>query len=108
MNEKPITKHTPGPWKVSQRDAEGNLTTPAIFANGVIVAVVSELPGGYEANANLIAAAPELLEALKALVKSNEEHNEAVSEVIGKPTGWHDGYLNDARDAILKAEGGAE
>ena len=58
-----------------------------------------------EANARLIAAAPELLEALKELVRCNEEWNDSVAQVITSPPTWNDSYLNAARAAIKKAEG---
>lgn len=58
-----------------------------------------------ERNNQLRDAAPELLEALKGLVKLNEEWNEAVEGVIGRPPNWTDGYLDAARTAIAKAEG---
>lgn len=41
-----------------------------------------------------------LLHALKGLVKINEQHNEAISEIIGHPVGWKDTYLDEARTAI--------
>ena len=65
-----MSKHTPGPWKVSLTDD----TTVIAPDNSVI----AEIDGDYnqpdlwpimEANARLIAAAPELLEALKDCIK---------------------------------------
>ena len=44
-----------------------------------------------------------LAAALKELVRINEEHNEAVSVVIGKPLGWKDAYLDEARAALREA-----
>ncbi|MDM7481605.1 MAG: hypothetical protein P3W96_006260 [Halomonas sp.] len=41
-----------------------------------------------------------LAEALEDLVKTNEQWNEAVSKVVGRPAGWHDGYLARAREAL--------
>ena len=49
--------------------------------------------------------AAELLEALEALVRANEEWNAAVEKVIGRPPTWTDGYLDAARAAIAKAKG---
>lgn len=46
-----------------------------------------------------------MLAALRELVRINEEHDAAMAEIIGKPLGWKDDYLNAARDAIAKAEG---
>ena len=65
-------KHTPGPWvvKVSkEEDADWALKWPTIVAeNGYMVVGTEGLYGDKKtdiANAHLIAAAPELLEALK-------------------------------------------
>ena len=41
-----------------------------------------------------------LREALAGLVKINELHNQAVVAVTGKPGGWNDDYLNEARAAL--------
>lgn len=41
-----------------------------------------------------------LLQALKGLVKINEQHNDAISDIIGHPIGWKDTYLDEARTAI--------
>lgn len=98
-------KHTPGPWK---RDKYGALV--AINGEPVILRGTTTLCSGSddrmmeaEANTDLAAAAPEFLEALSELVKSNEDHNARVAAIFGKPTGWHDGYLDKARAAIAKA-----
>ena len=62
------TKHTPGPWEVGPVD---DTVVTHVGADGVRL-VVAEIDGDYnqpetwpimEANARLIAAAPELLEA---------------------------------------------
>lgn len=44
-------------------------------------------------------------EALAGLVKINELHNQAVVAVTGKPGGWNDDYLNEARAALSTANG---
>ena len=51
--------HTPGPWKVQEFSAQTYMIST--FQNGLIA---QHVPG--EANARLIAAAPELYEALEA------------------------------------------
>ena len=60
------TKHTPGQWETLDN---------SIIAGAICIAVIED-DGGYEApadqrlaNARLIAAAPELLEALEAILK---------------------------------------
>jgi hypothetical protein len=64
---KPHT-HTPGPWIIKR------IHTPPVFDRGVLaiqpdIAVLQcpELDTASEANARLIAAAPEMLEALEAM-----------------------------------------
>lgn len=57
------------------------------------------------ANARLIAAAPDLLAALRGLVKVNEAHKESIAKIVGKPLNWKYDYLNAARAAIAAATG---
>lgn len=98
MKTKEIVKHTPGPWKLVWREP------PVVENSGWVVkqdddiqfpiAIVTQTIGGtkspQEANARLIASAPELLEATKILCKGN---NYLVQE-----------YWDDLRKAIAKAE----
>lgn len=101
------TKHTPGPWQV-------NGSWLNIETGNRHTAVESVLPGGFgmvaslehsftreseEANARLIAAAPELLEALKELVNDGECY--CADNVASKETCRH----CKARAAIAKAQG---
>ena len=95
-----ITNHTPGPWAVSPQN---NI----ISRNGT-VAKTEQMPGNYEseqkANANLLAAAPDLLSALIALEKASRE--------VLDTSATHDGLENckillEARVAIQKAKGEA-
>lgn len=60
-----MSAHTPGPWIYAGRLGFGHLIDP-----NIAVAYVGETSGradAGEANANLIAAAPEMLEALTAV-----------------------------------------
>ncbi|VEF98829.1 hypothetical protein [Pseudomonas aeruginosa] len=86
-------KHTPGPWEIERysdgliqivgdvrivSDDEENVTT-----------VVEAVARGDEANARLISAAPELLEALVALVECEQTTPalwEAARSAIAKAT----------------------
>ena len=66
-----IARHTPGPWEISgDRDDSDGLSVIQQSTGGIICLVESTL--GYatadEANAWLIAAAPELLEAAKTFL----------------------------------------
>ena len=102
-----MSKHTPGPWAVG-RTVYPNI---AILCKGNIVAEVRTYGVGMitegetapwhnaEANARLIAAAPELLEALRELLDQLEG--------IGIPewAGAEGLSLEQATAAVYKAEG---
>lgn len=94
-------KYTPGPWRISESDtfepciANVNVgrpkesTTVAILAEGMFKA----FPVEGDANARLIAAVPEMYEALKAMISFYESENDDNSVI------WN------ARQVIAKAEG---
>jgi hypothetical protein len=91
--------HTPGPWTASEpSELDGKCS---VYANGPI-AYLGDNGAGIEnvqANANLMAAAPELLAALEALLEhESEDLDVPVSEMIG-------GVWGIARNAINKAKG---
>jgi len=86
-------QHTPGPWAASPYM---NITS----RNGT-VAKTEQMPGNDEAerkaNAHLIAAAPDLLSALREMMsvfQDHEQYDEESAEVV-----------SIARAAIAKAEG---
>ncbi|MEB0078069.1 hypothetical protein QN386_17910 [Pseudomonas sp. CCI3.2] len=105
----PEIKHTPGPWAIG--DYEGPCecsdlvyAAPRPHGQNPICSLTGYFPREQRmANSKLIAASPELLEALQALVKINVEHNEAMMKIIGRPTQWNDSYLDLARAVIAKA-----
>ena len=87
-------KHTPGPWKIDYGyNRSINFIGPCVpdqYAGSSWLRVT-------EANARLIAAAPELLDALKGML-----------EVFGDEFGMgNSSVCDDARAAIAKVEGGA-
>lgn len=104
-----MSKHTPGPWFV---DADGKIwrrDPRELYENGGGVAgdhPVATVHRGWsrwedgfpaQANARLIAGAPDLLRALVAL-------SDAADDVgHGYNTSWMDGYIDAARAAIAKA-----
>ena len=95
-----MNKHTPGPWTVN---IPNNRETAIRGIHGGDYVIADILNDGYEddeqeANARLIAASPDMLEALRRVANLNENAGE-----IG------DGMLRtivaEARAAIAKAEG---
>lgn len=100
-----MSAHTPGPWKIITLEGvdghlflchdDGTENIPPLVAK-----VYDHQHADAEANARLIAAAPELLEALRELLDQLEG--------IGIPewAGAEGLYLGQAAAAIAKAEGG--
>lgn len=99
-----IVRHSPGPWVV----VEHSWSDTSIFSSRNHVALLSianqateenqdELECGMAANARLIAAAPELLAALKACAAV------CAGETLNKRSIVF--ALEQARAAIIKAEG---
>lgn len=86
-------EHTPGPWTTEGRYI-------LYGEKNDWLATVERFHGEYEAesqaNARLIAAAPELLEALKGILEIGKRNMENPK---------YDGYFNTARAAIARAEG---
>lgn len=80
--------HTPGPWRIGTPPPNGEQT---IGHKGLMVAVVTTGAGcPTMANARLISAAPDLLEALRAILEHTSVHialAHRAHEVIRKATG---------------------
>lgn len=101
------TRHTPGPWEVGT--ATANFPTQIgdqylsvgneSLDRGICrVSPLTTIDDQDEANASLIAAAPELLAALEGLISIGKRD-------LSNPK--YDGYFEAARAAIAKAEGRA-
>ena len=101
------SQYTPGPWLQSHRKAIGGYSTEVYTPDGEVIATVAWYPRRLnetttgtdrEANARLIAAAPELLEALQLYM-------DAVRNTKDKPTLMSaiKSADNKARAAIAKA-----
>lgn len=97
------TKHTQGPWRTSLTEGQRAWNVSS-EATGRTVAIVSDWSPEAEANARLIAAAPELLEALKSARFAIQVTLDSglVTEKNVRST------LNHIDAAIAKAEGGAQ
>ena len=94
-------QHTPGPWRNAGRSMEGGLGSSRVAARTLIAHVYAEAFGDEaqeRANADLIAAAPELLAALKDCLKFLEHD---VRSSYSEPE------KTKARAAIAKATGSA-
>lgn len=106
MSEQP--KHSPPPWQWDDKDAmpwtdydDAERAPFLIDANGLMVMSGSNIRIPKEANAHLIAAAPELLEALMLCVEFIE-----IASIVEAPWDWEP--IKEARAAITKAEGRGE
>lgn len=83
--------HTPGPWKLSE-SASRCILGKSNGGGWMTVCVVQNTQSEhYEANARLIAAAPDLLEAAKDLLAAKDKTNQSLRDALAK--------------AIAKAEG---
>ena len=98
-----MSGHTPGPWVCQPAEDDGSICIVGANLGGLVGAAhcwPTEIDAGgsdrVRANARLIAAAPELLEALTAMVALLEDD------------GWSwPQQLADARALIAKIEGAA-
>jgi len=105
-------KYTPGPWHFDGWDCESMAWAIVVDSRGDIVAnvntksgpdippmVSTKMPG--EANANLIVAAPELLESLESITLAmlNMRDDADTAALFGE--------IKAAQPTIVKAKGGA-
>ena len=93
--------HTPGPWDI-QDPLGGGSRNKWIYADGLFIAEVDGEREEAEANGRLIAAAPDLLAALKDAV----EYIELQLECSGEDTG-EGAMIRLFQKAIAEAEGQA-
>lgn len=108
-------QHTPGPWHVT------NISRPLqprslVCANDEVIAdcETGDLPQVSEANARLVAAAPELLTALRRLTLYTQNDMDFLAELAEESASrdenalssvWQRRLLEDAEAAIAKALG---
>jgi hypothetical protein len=105
--------HTPGPWRVNTDDLSSSVYG-YVFSETMAICRVFLDGNECEANIRLIAAAPDLLEALKDMIEIFKDVPEAVIVNYDEPeepkTQWdYDAFniLWKARSAFSKATGAA-
>ena len=96
-----MAKHTPGPWIASATNSK--FGSWGVFTKGAMYGVLdASAPGiNSEANARLIASAPELLEALKAV---SNAANVCAAKDEANANYWF-AIQRQVNQAIAKAEG---
>lgn len=105
------SKHTPGPWIFEPTEVGGGPWPHYGLINGrdggpvpihIVLDPKLDVEDDYEAQANarLVAAAPELLEALQAIIQRENDFNR-----WGQGTLIGDSVADNARRAIAKATG---
>lgn len=76
------TKHTPGPWELRRIKGKRKFNRIAVKETGQLICAMFEAENEEISNARLIAAAPELLDALRELnqawgqleMRSSDDH----------------------------------
>lgn len=103
MQTESATTHTPGPWRLAVVGGfrDGQPSASIWIEAGEYYSIASVIPQReVEANAHLLAAAPELLFALKMLLADIEDYQR-----INHLGGADNHSQQMARAAIAKAEG---
>jgi len=104
------TKHTPGPWEISPKNEaiitgeNGDVNIATMWEAFHLDERTGERVEEAYANARLIAAAPDLLEALENLVFLHTCEQEGIESGQPTPEEWYTA-VNAAEKAIQKAKG---
>lgn len=103
-----MSEHTPGPWEAGRPDMStivDGVPSKWIYAGDTYVAAASGMAsddwGVVMANARLIAAAPNLLDALEEIVNNAVLNYEGSMDIYSEA-------VEAARAAIRKAKGGGD
>lgn len=99
-------KHTPGPWSYTDSNFDGNDIKLAPYDTRFVIQCETDFKGvkgvigacGYRLNAQLISAAPDLLEACKNVVNWHREHDSGEGELFGLD------FVTTCINAVRKAE----
>jgi len=94
-------KYTPGPWEETE-NMDGDLIVRMDISHMIVIGNLEDTCSVCHANARLIAAAPELLEALIFMVEqiTNEKNANHTLEAY-----THGAGIDMAKKAIAKAKG---
>jgi hypothetical protein len=106
-----MSKHTPGPWLTTESTEHWgrvNVTVQAAFTANEIATAWQGTTDVNRANARLIAAAPDLLEVLKAFSDYVRDEQMATDGAVTYPTTAINHWAFLARAAIAKATGGEQ
>lgn len=100
-------KHTPRPWRIEGRTPENAIIIRAESSWPALVPEFNEVvrDSEQEANARLIASAPELLEACKVMLAAASWNDRDKCWNIGPMAETEDGKITLLKAAISKAEG---
>lgn len=102
-----MSKHTPGPWEIEEESGGHSITNRSFTGDEWCIAEVYGKTDTSIANANLIAAAPDLLDALESVTKM------AIKGDQYSYDDWGQDYVEDprvtkAKAVIAKARGEAK
>lgn len=99
--------YTPGPWRVNESKERVWIEGTGRGCGVPRIAIVDDSAGTEPGNANLLAAAPELLEALEELASViNESEGVAGWHLNGAVAPWSEfGFAQKIEDVIKKARG---
>ena len=97
-----MSKHTPGPWAIYV-NAPSDVVIRKMSKDGCELCAIARVSSGY-ANAHLIAAAPELLEACLAITEWGDREDDHAVDLL-KRIELCELAFQKARAAIAKATG---
>lgn len=103
-------KHTPGPWHLSSKGDGRTYVEGGDTADDIACLLMDHAQSENNANARLIAAAPDLLAACKAIIATHPKHHWRIGSpgsVARMEQEEQEAAIELARAAIAKAGGAA-
>lgn len=106
MSQTVEVRFTPGPWEVNgDRDDADGLTVEARVGEVAFIAPTTGYAHADIANASLISSAPDMYEALEAVLPFFKRSVEITEERFGMATGEQNDALKKIYDSLKKARG---